>query len=257
VGRGLRLRERASLHSLGGVARQPSAFRRHLRQLFLLPGLDGTGRLLAPFLRDAPEGVKAAVVPLPHRSGDYRGLIEYLLRELDLQPRTILVAESFSGPVALALAARRPVAGVVLCNSFVLPPAPRLLRTLVHPALFRPRPPAWLVQRYLLNGTAIPDLVAAVRDAIHSVEPPVLAARLRAVLTVDAVPDLRRSQQRILYLRASADRLVPAASVAQLTALAPVPVQVVEIQGPHLLLQAAPTASWTAIAAFLRDLDAA
>lgn len=228
-----------------------------MRQILLLPGLDGTGQLLAAFHRAAPEGIKAAVVPLPLRSDSYRGLTEYLLHELDLQPQTVLVAESFSGPLAIALAARRPVGGLVLCNSFALPPAPRVLSVLARPWLFRLPIPAWGIRRYLVGPTADRTLVTAVRNAIREVPAAVLAGRLRGVLTVDAVPQLRAVRCPILYLRGTQDHLVPGASGALIHALTTAPVQITELPGPHLLLQAAPDLAWRAIVRFVAGLNGA
>ena len=219
-----------------------------MRRIVLLPGLDGTGALFEGFVRAAPAGVSLDVVALPPKPFSYAELAEHLSSTLRLSPDTILLAESFSGPLAITLAARHTVAALVLCNTFVAPPRPRALRALAIPLVFHVRPPAALV-RWLLVGPAASDaLVAQARAAIAAVPPSVLAARVRAVLSVAVADQLARVAAPILYLRGSEDRLVPDASVKALLAAAPQPVSLVRLAGPHLLLQALPTAAWDAIA---------
>ena len=218
-----------------------------MRRIVLLPGLDGTGALFEGFMRAAPAGVSLDVVALPPKPSGYAELAEDLSSTLRLSPDTILLAQSFSGPLAITLAARHTVAALVLCNTFVAPPRPRALRSLAIPLLFHVRPPAAFVRRFLVGPAASDALVAQVRATIDSVPPSVLAARVRAVLSVAAADQLARVVAPILYLRGSEDRLVPDASVKALLAAASVPVSVVRLAGPHLLLQALPAAAWDAI----------
>ena len=88
------------------------------------------------------------VVALPPRPFGYAELADHLSPTLQLTPDTILLAESFSGPLAITLAARHAVAALVLCNSFVAPPRARALRAFAIPLLFHVRPPASLVRRF-------------------------------------------------------------------------------------------------------------
>src|SRR5262245_42706994 len=120
-----------------------------MRRIVLLPGLDGTGALFENFVRAAPSGVSLEVVPIPPEPLGYRELVDRLGPTLHLTADTILVAESFSGPLAILLAAQYRVAALVLCNSFVVPPRARLFRVLAMPLLFRIRLPAALIDRYL------------------------------------------------------------------------------------------------------------
>jgi pimeloyl-ACP methyl ester carboxylesterase len=85
-----------------------------MRRIVLLPGLDGTGALFEGFMRAAPAGVSLDVVALPPKPSGYAELAEHLSSTLRLSPDTILLAESFSGPLAITLAARHMVAALVL-----------------------------------------------------------------------------------------------------------------------------------------------
>jgi pimeloyl-ACP methyl ester carboxylesterase len=229
-----------------------------MRRVVLLPGLDGTGALFEPFLRAAPAGEHLEVVPIPRRALGYVELTESLAPQVRPASDTILVAESFSGPIAIKLAARSPLAALILCNSFVTPPRPRALAALARPLLFAIRPPDALLRRYFryfLGHNASGVQLTELRAAVAATPPPVLADRLRRVLRVDVVDELGRIRLPVLYLRGTGDRLVPERSVAAIQAARSAPLVVSRIPGPHLLLQTAPEACWRAIGDFLSGLS--
>ena len=224
-------------------------------RLVLLPGLDGTGELFRPLLEVIPPGFSARVVSYPttgHQT--YEALLAYLEGQLQTERDVVLLAESFSGSLAVRYAAAHAdrVRAAVLCASFVRPPLPRWLRHLVLPACFRWPPPAWAVRRYMVGPAASEALVAAVTASIRSVPPRVLAERLKAVLQVDCADDLRRCRAPLLYLVAGLDALVRTSSAEAIRAARP-DVTVRTVDGPHLLLQAAPETTWREIEQFLRD----
>jgi pimeloyl-ACP methyl ester carboxylesterase len=80
----------------------------------------------------------------------------------------------------------------------------------------------------------------------------VLAARLRALLEVDASDDLRANRLPLLCLRASRDRLIGSRSADEIKALRPDAREVV-IDAPHLLLYTRPGQAAAAIAPFLLE----
>jgi pimeloyl-ACP methyl ester carboxylesterase len=145
------------------------------------------------------------------------------------------------------LAERYRVAALVLCNSFVVHPWPRIFRLLAVPLLFRIRPPDTLLVRYLVGPRAPRELLARIRAALAAVSPKVLASRVRTVLGVNVARQLARCTMPLLYLRGTDDRLVTESSVDAVVNAATVPVSVARIAGPHLLLQIAPEAAWQAI----------
>lgn len=169
----------------------------------------------------------------------------------------MLLAESFSGPLAITLAARHDLAAVILCNSFVRSPRPALLGHLAMPFLFRHTPPAFLLRHFLLGSAASPELLRRVRSVLTTVPRLTLAGRLAAVLGVDVSAELGRRRAPLLYLRGLGDRLVPEASVASLAAAAATPIEVARLAGPHLLLQVEPERAWEVIRPYLATLAAA
>jgi pimeloyl-ACP methyl ester carboxylesterase len=221
----------------------------------LLPGLDGTGRLFDRFMRGAPAHASVTRVAFPtDRVLSYDELVDFVSDSIP-PPPLVLLGESFSGPVALRLAARAQPAAVILCASFIRAPAASRFAAAPLSLLARIVPPVSVVNTFLSGGddALASDLVRAVR----SVDAEVISSRVRLVLGVDATLDLETFPGRLLYLRPTRDRVVPKRQATLLRGIRS-DAEVVEIDGPHLLLQARPTECWNHIAAFVASvLDAA
>jgi pimeloyl-ACP methyl ester carboxylesterase len=218
--------------------------------IVLLPGLDGTCKLFAPLIAHIPAGVPVTSVALPTRPVSYERLIQSV--ELPESERLVLVAESFSGPLAVGLAQRHRVAAIVFCNSFVSSPRSSALGLFVTPFIFRVRVPQILLRHFLVGKTASADLVQLVADTIETVPRKVLEERLRCVFNVDVSIPFSRLDVPILYLRSTEDRLVPDSSCQHMAALRRV--SVARLSGPHLLLQTHPMDAWNSIAHFLASI---
>jgi pimeloyl-ACP methyl ester carboxylesterase len=220
--------------------------------LVLLPGLDGTGELFAPLLQALGDQCPTSVV----RYGAELTFDEYVESAGKALPdQCVLIAESFSGPVAIALAARHPtkIRCLVLCATFATSPFRTLLRVarFVPKRLFRPTAllPS-MVNHFCFNGASIsvrPSPVAVV----STVPPAIMRARLACLATTDVRPLLPRIETPVLHLRASNDRIVSSQRSLELTSLLP-NVKVMEIDGPHLLLQARPRECAAAITDFVQ-----
>jgi pimeloyl-[acyl-carrier protein] methyl ester esterase len=102
-----------------------------LPQCVLLPGFDGSGRLFAPLLaqRDLPFDPRVVALPADLPRG-YDELLAWMEPRLPAEP-FVLLAESFSGPLAIRFAARHPerVAHLVLAATFLRSP---LVPVLTH-----------------------------------------------------------------------------------------------------------------------------
>jgi len=89
--------------------------------LILLPGMDGTGLLFQDFVEALGAEIRAVVVSYPkNESLTYTALESTVQRQLPSDEPYVLLAESFSGPLAISIAASGPsgLLGVVLCCSF-------------------------------------------------------------------------------------------------------------------------------------------
>ena len=70
--------------------------------LVLLPGLDGAGELFADFVAALPEACTATVVAYPaDKFLSYRDLRPFVSAAVPKSERFVLVAESFSTPLAI------------------------------------------------------------------------------------------------------------------------------------------------------------
>jgi pimeloyl-[acyl-carrier protein] methyl ester esterase len=226
--------------------------------LVLMPGLDGTGNLFRPLLEVIPPRYAARVMTYPaDRFIPYADLLGVVEQQLGDEDDVVLVAESFSGPLAVRYAAAHPgrVAAVVLCASFVRPPFWGWIRWFVVPPLFRAPPPGVVIRRLMVGSDAPESLVRAVRAAVARVSPAVLAGRLKEVAKVDCAGALRDARAPVLYLTGTQDALVGYSAVEAVRAARP-DVRVRRVEGPHLLLQRAPAEAWREIQAFLDDLAA-
>ncbi|MEO7497030.1 MAG: alpha/beta fold hydrolase [Massilia sp.] len=231
----------------------------HMVHLVLLPGMDGTGELFAEFVAALDSGIAPIVVRYPaDQALDYRALERFARGFLPADAPFVLLGESFSGPVAIALAASRPpgLLGLVLSCTFAVNPHPwfkpfqsvlRFLPISVGLADF--------ASPVLLGKASTPARRSALRKAMAGAATRVFQQRLHAVLNVDYAERLADIDVPILYLQASNDRIVPASATRRLMALAP-PITVELIAGPHLLLQAMPCETAAIVSRFVRKMGA-
>ncbi|KAB8059121.1 alpha/beta hydrolase [Janthinobacterium sp. FT14W] len=229
--------------------------------LVLLPGMDGTGRLFQRFdaLLRTQADMASLAIAYPATPLGYPALEAFVRERLPRDRPFIVLAESFSGPLGASLRADPPpgMRALILCCSFVRNPRP-MLAPLRHLLDLVPLGalPGFALRQALLAPFATPDLQAELAGALAQLPSGVLRQRLRAVIMADATPELARGSLPVLYLRARHDRLVPPATAQQILRLAP-GAQLVDIDAPHMLLQAAPAAAADAIAAFAAGLSGA
>ncbi len=227
-----------------------------LPTLVLLPGLDGTGDLFAALIERSLGTFDARVLRYDHeRDQSYARQSEALAPALPTDREYVLVAESFGGPLALRLAARKPphLSAVVLVCSFACSPL-SVSQKLVAPAIGRalPSAPSWALRRFLIGDDAPDATVDAVRAALSKVPPEVLRARFATLASCDETETYLRCWAPMFYLQATRDRLLPASALARLEYLRPGLV-VERIDAPHLLLQRAPDAALAQLSRWLLD----
>lgn len=241
------------MNALGQQAGQPRA----RLTLVLLPGMDGTGLLFKPFIEALAGEFAVRIVQYPATQAlGYEALESVARAALPVDGPFIILGESFSGPIAVGLAASKPagLVGLVLCCTFIRNPRPafsvlRPLLRLVPMGLA----PVGVLGRFLMGSYATPSLQAALAESLAQVSASALRARLGAVLSVDVSAQLRSLDLPLLYLCASKDRVVPASAGRRIARGHP-GVQMVGIEAPHFLLQAAPRQAACAIKAFISAL---
>jgi pimeloyl-[acyl-carrier protein] methyl ester esterase len=225
-------------------------------KVLLFPGFDGTGRLFRSFVRALPPAIQPSIVAYPADiEYRYEELVDFAEHSLPADRPFAMVAESFSGPVAIRLAARRPqgLKSLVLVNTFIRPSfrwIPAGAKGVIGSYLFRIAPPAWLVRHFGLGSDASEDSISEVRAALSEIKPHVLACRAREALSADFESDFMRVTAPMLYLKGAKDRLLTPRVASALQKLRP-DLEVVPLDAPHFALQRRPAEAATVISQFL------
>jgi pimeloyl-ACP methyl ester carboxylesterase len=218
--------------------------------LVLLPGLDGTEIFFQPLLQELPSNVRTVIVQYPLTGAqEYHTLLTLIRAATEGIREFYVLGWSFSGPLAVMLAAAEPtrVRGVILSATFMR--APRRFMRQARFALVGPVLWSWRVLRraplYLFRPPSNP-LREAKRMTWSRIPAAVLARRLRAVAAVDARDALRACQAPILNLVASGDLIVPQHNAEEIAAALP-GIETAIITGGHLAMYSNPRPAAKAI----------
>jgi pimeloyl-[acyl-carrier protein] methyl ester esterase len=227
--------------------------------LVLLPALDGTALFFEPLIEVLPAWIKPLVVTYPTSGrNDYAELypiVEHAVRE---ESKFFVLGWSFSGPLALTLAAkhRSRVRGVILCASFVSPPIAMLRswRFAIRGPVVALARAIWRM-RFWINGYTSDRFRQAKSVTWSCVSSRTLAARGRAIMRCDARGILMRCEAPLLYLAGSRDRVVKERNAEEILRLAPA-TRLARIEGNHYAIFMNPTAAATVLAEFLAPTSA-
>jgi pimeloyl-[acyl-carrier protein] methyl ester esterase len=227
--------------------------------LLLLPGMDGTGELFADFVKLLPGYITSCTVSYPRdRKLTYDRLLPVVKSALPSDEPFVILAESFSTPLAVSIAAETPkdLLAVVLCAGFVSPPRRDVLSSIVSllaPALFAIELPSSVCRSLLVGENAPPELVNRVSSIVSSVSPAVMTHRFRSALSCNCKQELRRVSVPLLYIAGTEDRLVKRTSFTVIKEAKP-DSRFVTIDAPHLVLQAKPHESVDVVLEFLQEV---
>jgi pimeloyl-ACP methyl ester carboxylesterase len=207
--------------------------------IVLLPGMDGSGALLTGVVECLTAFRPVRVIVFPNdKPLTYDELTAYVLERLP-DRRFVLLGESFSGPIAIEVAAgQQRVVGLILAASFARHPMPRVFAHLARMLNVR-RVPAGLVESALLGAVKRDDLKASLRRVLASLPPEIIRARAWEVLRIDKRDRLSAVSCPILCLHARFDRLVPRKCLDEITSLRP-HCEVRTLSAPHMLLETHP-----------------
>ena len=217
------------------------------KSILILPGLDGTDRLLTEFQSMSGDKIAVKVLTLPDDiSLDYHGLAEHFGSVIQAHAGCHVVAESFSGPIGILIAHKFPqcVSRLTLVASFASSPISRIASCLPWSLLFRLRLPS-LVEKYIFVGQAT-SLIPQLRSAIKRNSPAVLLHRFRLLQKVDVLAELAELECPLAYVQATRDRLVPKRCLSEIRKAKP-DIIVHEIEGPHLIIQTQAKLAWRKI----------
>lgn len=240
--------------------------------LVLLPGLHGTDSLFSD-LKDqliiAAEGsgldLNFISINYPNDIGqEYTDLINWICSEVNfIKPNsasTVILAESFSSPLAIMLADRYPniIDAIVIAGGFCSSPilsetATAALSLIPLRPLFMLRPPKSAIRHYLTGDDADPAFVKTVQRAISATPSRVISDRVRAVLDLDESSCPTISQTPALLLQSEDDNILPwEAQNALVNHLSHA--QAHWLKSPHFILQRHPGTSARLIIPFLKSI---
>jgi pimeloyl-ACP methyl ester carboxylesterase len=213
--------------------------------LVLMPGMDGTGDLFQGLQQALDPGIRTAIYRFaPNIQGSGSKLPFHLTSMVPPAAPYILLAESYSTPIAIRHAATRPpnLKGLVLCAAFATSPVRgfrRWLASLLGPVLMKLPLTNFFARAILVGSAPSPRLLGEVKAAIRSAPSRVLAGRLREVLECDVRAELAEINVPILYLQATGDHLIPNRCMEEIRRIQPT-MELATIDGPHLILQREP-----------------
>lgn len=218
--------------------------------------MEGSGSFFSSLIEALGSSVETQVISYPHDQAlNYAQLTQFVGKSLPKDAHYVLLGESFSGPIAVAIAAEKPTGlqAIILACSFVHSPIPipKAFRSIVSliPASWIP---AKIVSKYLLGSYATTEIEARLGKVLSKIIADVWQERLLSVLNVDLKKELSEIAVPILSIRATQDQIVPKSAAKFITHCQPNTVTA-EIEGPHFILQARPTTSASCILRFLTD----
>ena len=222
--------------------------------LLLLPGLDGTEVLFRPLLAALPAPIRTLVVCYPPDGpNDYESLLPLLRAKVAEHPGCFVLASSFSGPLAVMLAAAEPdrVRGLVLAATFLRAPIRWLLPLrfairgpLIGAVRTLRRIPVWTLRR------REDPYRKAKAEIWRRVPARCLAARIRAILAADVRERFSRCKQPVLCLHFNGDTVVRRHNAEEILRGRP-EAELVTLPGDHFAMWKAPGPLAAAVARFM------
>ncbi len=232
------------------------------QQIVFMPGMDGTGISFEPLQEVLASDVGVTIVRYPTRKMlSFAETVQCAGEQMPADQDVIMLAESFSGPVAIALVAGGHIKPkcLILCATFARPPRPVLFSLLSHmplQLLIRLPFPRSLFKHLIEGGEQTMDVFLGMWLRIKAMVPAqVLVHRLSVISQMDVRGLLPKLTLPCLYIQATSDRSVPASSLSDFSE-AIADLRVARISGPHFILQARPRAALAAIQDFLGILNA-
>ena len=207
-----------------------------------MPGLDGTGRLFAPIIPLLEPHFRLQIVTYPDL-GSFNEYVDCTLAQLPTSGFS-LVAESFSGPVALAAMAQRPglIGPSVLSATFARSPLPELTRMsgYIPDHMFSIGALGqFCLDVYEVEQEDLSETQPLPLNITEQLDGSLLKNRISALSRIDISALLPGIEVPILYLRGIQDRIVSEQDAIMLQKNLP-NIDRVDIDAPHLLLQIRP-----------------
>lgn len=228
-------------------------------KLVFMPGMDGTGISFQPLSKFLPANLLATVIRYPaNRLLSFEETVACAQEQIRGE-QDIVVAESFSGPVAIELIAsgRLKTKGLILCATFAKAPRRVLLKMLQWlPFEYGfSLPVRGVLLRYILGNKEDKNALVPLWNRASDLVPArTMAFRMRLLPSIDVCHRLPQLKMPCRYIQATEDKLIPASTVRELAQAIPHLI-VQKIRGPHFILQAQPEASADVIKELINNIN--
>jgi len=208
-----------------------------------MPGFEGGGKLFAPLIPWLEPHFRLTLVKYPDLKS-FQDYIDCAQDQLPAEPGYSLLAESFSGPIAIALLARRTgqIGPSVLSSTFARSPLATLTKMANHvpQQIFS----IGALSEYCLDAQAVYDedqsetqpLPLNITEQIDGV---VLRHRIAVMSRIDVSAMLPQIEAPVLLLHGQRDRVVSELEARMIEQNLP-DVRRIDLDAPHLMLQIRP-----------------
>lgn len=207
--------------------------------------MDGTSKLYEELMRELSSDCNVSALVYPGEMIlSYQQLLQMVQFMAPVKDEFVLVAESYSTPLAIQYAATLPknLKGVILCAGFASSPLRgwrKPIARLPGSILFSIPLTDFVIERFLVGANAPESLRVDVRKAINSTRANALSSRLAEILNCNVQRELSEVSVPILYIQAEEDRLIGNQCLEEMLLIKP-DICVEKIRGPHLLFQREP-----------------
>ena len=208
-----------------------------------MPGLDGTGKLFAPLIPWLDAHFELLVVTYPDLNS-FQEYIDCAQNQLPAEAGFSLLAESFSGPIAMALMAHRPaqIGPSILCATFARSPLASLTLMANHVpgqmfsigALNE-----FCMDVYEVDDEDFSETQPLPLNVTEQIDGSVLKHRISVLSRIDVTALLPQIEAPVLCLHGLRDRIVSDQDAQMIEDFLP-GARRVNIDAPHLLLQTRP-----------------
>ena len=225
--------------------------------IIVLPGLDGTGKMLTGFVKVLGLNHDVEVMTYPNKNAlSYEELVQIAISTLPKNQPYAIIAESFSGPIAVKIAslAGDNLKTIIFAASFIENPTifPKFLSMFAKGAPLKSSALLRLAKPWTFGKWASRNFDTLLNEALNEVSHEVISSRIRSLMSANERTAFEAISLPMLYIQPSADRLVSKSNASKMRALNNA-VQIKQVDGPHFILQTNPNDCAGSINLFLKN----
>lgn len=205
----------------------------------MLPGLDGTGKLFTPLIKELDSSIMIQTINYyTQKKQTYDELVEYVLEKLP-KDDFVLVAESFSGFIAyqIGLKKLKNLKHIILVATFLKNPNPLLLNLLPGSFVFLLPIPKLIIKKFFLGSSSDDKTIDLFQKSVKSISNKLLDFRLKQIKTLNSAN--QKLTIPTTYIQAKDDQLVLKNSLDDFKKVCD-DLTIYQVEGKHFILQSNP-----------------